>query len=456
MVPLISLRAFLFLLLLWAMLTMAFGWAVKTGIADGEQAGPLRSTAVMIASFPKMVEEVLGEVDSYLDGSYQDEAIRVRREESADYAGFAPVPVAPGIDVEGVFMRARPAEMVEGWRLLAGGFSIDGEVSNAALLLSPELEIVKVWILHETTIGEVNPRAGHRKIVHGIEVLGDGSLIFSFDGGMSLQRFDACGQRRWATAGPFTHAVTLDGTGEAVWTVNSPDAVALVSIDDGSLRRQITMGEVIAANPDIDILELRSEHRNQVNENSRNTVGRWLMDPFHINDVDPLPAAIADTLAGLDAGDLLVSARSLNLLFVIDPDTLKVKWWRVGAVQRQHDPDWLPNGEILVLNNRMSRDFSEIVSIDPGTFERTVVFDGRKNDFYTRIRGKQQQLADGSIVVASPQQGRAFEVSPDGDITFEIVNLKPGSNDTNYVITEMKWLPPDYFGKENWKCPRDS
>lgn len=95
-----------------------------------------------------------------------------------------------------------------------------------------------------------------------------------------------------------------------------------------------------------------------------------------------------------DAGDLLVSARSLNLVFALDPDT----------------------------------------------FERTTIFDGRQNGFYTWIRSKEQMLDSGAVVVTRPQQGRAFEVSGDGDIVFEIVNQKPDSETTNDVISEMRCL----------------
>lgn len=447
----ISLWVFLICFLLWALLTVAFGWAVKSTLAGSDRSGMLGKVAVEIASFPAITKAVLLEVTGYVSGSYKDETIRVEREENADYSDFKPVPTASGIDVQGLLMRVDPAGIADGWRLLVGPFTISGQIENAALLMSPKLEIVRVWVLDEISVDGREPRPKHRKFVHGLEFLDDASLIFTFDGSVSLQRVDRCGERLWAIGGEFHHAVTLDHTGESVWTFVSRTIVQ-VSVEDGAIIRQISMDDVILKNPMIDILELRRLHTNEYGANSRNTAGDWMSDRFHLNDVDPLPAAIADRFDGFDAGDLLVSARSLNLVFIIDPDTFVVKWWRVGAVQRQHDPDWLPNGEIMVLNNRMGRDFSEIISIDPGTFRRTTLFDGRQNDFYTRIRGKHQMLDTGALIMTSPQQGRAFEVNRNGDVVFEIVNVKPDSDTTNYVISEMKWLPLNSFDLGNNEC----
>jgi hypothetical protein len=359
--------------------------------------------------------------------------------------------IAQGLDVQGLLVRADTALAARGWRLLVGAFMIDGELENAALMISPDLEVAKVWVLDEVAVDGEEPRPRHRKLIHGVEILADASLIYAFDGGISLQRVSRCGERLWSIGRDFHHAVTLDTTGDGVWTLGLA-GLARISVDDGSIIQQISMEDIISSNPMIDILEVRRRHAPDHVGHSRNTKGTWLNDAFHLNDVDPLPAAIVDRFDGFDAGDLLVSARSLNLVFVLNPTTLKVKWWRAGLTQRQHDPDWLSNGEIMVFNNRTSRDFSEIVSIDPDTLQRTTLFDGRDNDFYTRIRGKAQRLEDGTLVVASPQQGRAFEVTPDGQVVLEIINAKPGSETTNFVISEMKWISLNSFNLDAKEC----
>lgn len=430
-------------LLLGALFTMVFGWSVKNTLAGNDPSGYLGRAAVAIASFPTTVKSVF--TDIKVDTVGKDETIRVPRTRT-DLTNFVTINAQHGLDVKGLVMRANMAELstVPGWRILIGAFTIDGEVKNAALALSPELEITRIWLLTEDAIGNKKPRPPHRKFIHGFDIMDDGSVIFSFDGGISLQRFDMCGSRIWAVGAEFHHTVTLDDSQEFVWTlVNS--SLAKIATANGEIIQLISMDDIIAANPTIDILEIRKQDESDLGGNSRNTHEKWLGDYFHLNDVDPLPAALSSLFDGFEEGDLLVSVRSLNLIFVVAPDTLKVKWWRTGATKRQHDPDWGRTGEITVLDNRMSRDYSRIVSIAPASYRTDVVFDGRRNNFYTRIRGKHQFTENGTLLITSSQEGRIFEVNPDGKVVLEIFNTKPGSDEFNYSFSQAIWLPAEKF-----------
>ena len=451
-----SIPVWLFLLcaLLGALFTMVFGWSVKSTLAGSDRSGWFGDAAVAIASFPSLAKTVF--TDVRVDTVDKDKQIRVPRT-SASLSEFAAIKAKPGIDVKGLVVCADMAALsrASGWRILVGAFTIDGEVKNAALALSPELEIVKVWVLTEDEIDGKEPRATHRKFIHGFDIMNDGSVIFSFDGGISLQRFDRCGSRIWAVAGKFDHAVTLDDSEEFVWTLlhgGGVDEVVKVATATGEIASRFSMDDIIAANPTIDILEIRKHDNVDLGGNSRNTSEKWQSDQFHLNDVDPLPVSLADRFDGFEVGDLLVSARSLNLVFVVNPDTLEVKWWRIGATRRQHDPDWGRTGEITVYDNRMSRDYSRIVSIAPKSYRTKVVFDGRVNNFYSRIRGKHQFTEAGNLIVTSSQQGRVFEIDPEGDVVLEIINKKPGSDEFNYVFSQAIWLPTDTFNLKDFLC----
>ena len=81
------------------------------------------------------------------------------------------------------------------------------------------------------------------------------------------------------------------------------------------------------------------------------------------------------------AGDVLLSLRNLDTLVVADPRTWRVKWAMTGPFLGQHDPDFLPNGHLLVFDNRGTGDRpafggSRVLEIDPATREVVWSYDG--------------------------------------------------------------------------------
>lgn len=448
----VPLWLFLLTLLFGLLFTVFFGWSAINTFSGGGRTGKFGEAALTIASFPSLVKTVFSDV--LIDTLDQDKLMRVPRH-AQDLSGFTPLKNGPGVHVEGLLVRADAQALARtpGWRVLVGAFTIKGEPQQAVLAISPKLVIRHAWLLSETDIEGQKPSPPHRKLVHGVQVMPDASVIVAFDGGVSLQRFDRCGKRLWAVPGRFNHSVMLDESGEYVWTLRDTDIIK-VAAATGQVVKTITVTEIIDANPDIDILDIRRHDDDGLGNNHRVTPRVLLHDPHHLNDADPLPAALAGRYPGFEAGDLLISARSLNLLFVMDPDTLRVKWWRVGATVRQHDPDWSPSGAITVFDNRMERSFSRIVSIDPASYRTNVLFDGRSNDFYTRIRGKHQITPAGNLLVTASHQGRYFEVDAAGRPILEVINTKPGDARFSYALSEAAWFPPDAFNfeKEHTQC----
>lgn len=343
-------------------------------------------------------------------------------------------------------------KIINGYTVIIGVFDINS-VQHAALLLDPTGKVIHSWLLNENQIKRFDKRSIRHKFPHGFVVLPDGSVIFSFDGGVSLQRHDACGRLLWANLGKYHHAVTLTENKQHIWTLVAYEpaeedrqdqarrsGVQRIRVTDGTIDDSFTIRDIIEANPRLDIFGIRQLEENEFSY-------RWDADPMHDNDVDPLPAALADAFPMFKPGDLLLSLRALNLIVVVDPDTKDVKWFTMGRVRRQHDPDWQPDGSITIFDNNMHRGASYIVRLDPKDSESVeTMVDGEDLAFYTWIQGKHQVTANGeAVLITSPRQGRVFEVDLSGNVVFEFVNQYENLAGRRFFVSEAIRLPRNYF-----------
>lgn len=446
------------IVLFFTLTTVAFGWFVKRA-AFVRDDRPLAQAAMAVASFPTDAKAVVIELGRMMSGRPDYGPIRAYPPEQT-WSEFQPVKSRLKGVGEGLLVRHGPGTPARGWRVIAGALQIHGSLQTAAVLLSPDLEIVHYWPLIEDAEIEAEYGPPLRKMPHGLSVLSDGSVIYNFDGGASLHRKDKCGRTIWAIPGDYHHSVTPDDTETTVWTHRDEHTgdhaermhLVQVAIADGKVVKDITAAAIIAANPDIDILELRRLHTPDDYGNSRARLGPWMHDPIHLNDIDPLPRNLAERFPMFSPGDLLVSARELNLLFVMDPATLAVKWWQIGATIRQHDGDWNVDGRISVFNNRMSRGYSTITEIDPASLARTVAVDGRSLDLYSRHRGSHQSLPNGGWLISSTQQGRVVEVSPTGDVALDFYNRMTMDKSVYTILSSSVFLPEGTVKPGAFQC----
>ena len=99
--------------------------------------------------------------------------------------------------------------------------------------------------------------------------------------------------------------------------------------------------------------------------------------------------------------------------------------WRYNAagVRIHHDIAPLPNGNVLVFDNGIGREWSRVIELDP--IEEEIVWEYRASppeDFYSRSKGSAQRLPNGNTLIADSDNGRAFEVTLEGDVVWEYVN----------------------------------
>lgn len=328
-----------------------------------------------------------------------------------------------------------------GLRVIFGALDFE-KAFWGGVLLGPTGKSLHTWQLSTTHLsGSI--ANDELKNLYGVQLFRDGSVIFTQqeDGG-GIVKVDKCSNVLWNLEGSYHHTISPTEDGY-FWTFaggqkDFDQKLAKVVIETGQIDTIIDMSDVRTANPRVHIFNLQA-----------NTGAD---DISHGNDITPLTTELSGKFEGFYPGDLLISYRTQNLIFVIDPDTLKLKWWRVGPWDRQHDADWEQDGTITVFSNNQvaDRQYSDIVAIDPDSFEFHVIVDGESLNFYSEINGDQERTTFGTRMITSTTQGWAFEVQEDDEIVFSFVNNYEKKGNRSLNLSEAHRLPEDYFDDEFW------
>ncbi len=286
---------------------------------------------------------------------------------------------------------------------------------------------------------------------HGLAVMPDGSLILNFDHGDVLARIGLDGDPIWVKEGVFHHSLDRAEDG-GLWTWRGEGSAYghyqyLVKFDpeNGETLREIDLVNDVVKGPDPApiVFGLRRDHPfRHFGPMNANQDG---IDIFHPNDIEELSSGLAPAFPQFAAGDLLLSFRNVNLVAVLDPESLRLKWWSNGPWVQQHDPDFRPDGRISVFNNNSGNGRSEITVIDPRTGElRNELRQGGVR-FYSDSMGTHQNLPGGNVLITVPDEGRILQVSPTGTIVFEFNNVLPDHPGINAHVANAAWVPADHF-----------
>ncbi len=141
-------------------------------------------------------------------------------------------------------------------------------------------------------------------------------------------------------------------------------------------------------------------------------------DPVHINSVERVSASIAQQLPEIEEGDLLVSLREINAVAILGGDSGDLKKVVAGRTAAQHSPRFLPDGSVLVVDNRggdRALGGTRIVRLNLVTEESETVFprvaDDRITPFYSSGGGLIDISPDGTrFLISLEEQPRSIEV----------------------------------------------
>ncbi len=170
-------------------------------------------------------------------------------------------------------------------------------------------------------------------------------------------------------------------------------------------------------------------------------------DIYHTNAVEVLDGSLAERIPAFRKGNVLLSMRQLSLLAVLDMDSEQIVWVSSGLWFEQHDPKVLRNGNILVFDNRGDDGKSRVIEFDPVSGEVVWVYAGSDgNMFFTKMCGASHRLPNGNTLATESDYGRAFEVTPEGEIVWEFLNPHYAGKSENLIATlfDVVRLEPDF------------
>ena len=173
--------------------------------------------------------------------------------------------------------------------------------------------------------------------------------------------------------------------------------------------------------------------------------GRYDFDYFHINTVSLLP----DTQLGrqdrrFGEGNLLICLRNVNQIAILERGSHRVLWaWGEGRLQWPHHPTMLPDGHILVFDNGVGREYSRVVELDPRSGEIVWTYAApQPEDFYSPARGSAQRLDNFNTLICESDRGRAFEITPAGEMVWRWLN-PDRQGERRRTVYRMMRLPPE-------------
>jgi len=209
------------------------------------------------------------------------------------------------------------------------------------------------------------------------------------------------------------------------------DFITILDASDGAIMREVSLLSCFEDSIYASFLDLRQP---------------W-GDIFHTNTVELLDGRFAERSPIFKAGNVLVSVRELNVIAIVDLDAEAVVWALSGMWCRQHHPTMLDNGNMLLFDNLGHGGRSKVIEFEPLT--QTVVWSygtTPSEDFFSQTGSTCERLPNGNTVITESDNGRAFEVTPDGEIVWEFINTHRAGSQRELVATlnELIRIPPSF------------
>ena len=273
----------------------------------------------------------------------------------------------------------------------------------------------------------------------------------------------------WTTSGLFHHYFSpSEEVVAALGTPLEPETVARLSAQDESrifsdANHMITLldrstGDVLRSFDFYDIAAANIKRFDPLAIEKAAHRREWVPgvkvasnDFFHPNDVELYPDGFPE--GRFVSGDLLVSSKGYNLVFVVNTASLAIKWVSQGQFQGQHDPDWFAPNQITVFNNRSEENptaaYSSVDLLDMETGQRVELASGAAFGGVTRHSGGHAGLNDWVLMSLSLQSKQVLQRAGDPQSRIEWTLSQDGKL---IGVQEAKLLPAKQIERALYGC----
>lgn len=291
------------------------------------------------------------------------------------------------------------------------------------------------------------PKSRPGASIHGAYLTPEGDLIFNFEY-LGLVRLAKDGEVVWKLPYQTHHSIYAGDDGH-LWVSgqidhtepkpgfpnykpNFTEYTVLKVSTDGEILEEFSLFDVLKDNGLYGLLTMST-----MAQIDTSVTG----DTLHLNDVEVFPRYLEEGF--FRHGDIMVSLRNINAILVMTQQG-RVKYSSIGKYVRQHDPDFLDGNTFSVFDNNnitgVVNPSSRIVLEHAPSGETKVVFEGTEQmPFFTDIMGKNQWLPNGNLLITESRGGRAFEVTPDGEMVWDYYNIV--GEDSLGAVDEVERLP---------------
>jgi hypothetical protein len=314
-----------------------------------------------------------------------------------------------------------PQRSFEGLNLYVSGHA------PSAILMDMEGNRLHMWHFTFDKVWKEYPgkrNEDHKFFWRRVHLFENGDLLAIFEG-LGMIRLDRDSRLLWSSALNQHHDLDVHENGDiyvltrqrkVIPRINKRRPVFEDSITimdpDGWPKRSISLIEALERYPENALYWNRARQRKG--------------DIFHTNALVILDGSAAHKNPVFAKGNLLVSMRFLDAIFVVDPNREQIVWGYSADFDHPHDPQLLANGNLLLFDNmggssKLGR--SRMLEYRLPSMNLAWTYEGTpKERFFTKGCGMAQRLPNQNTLITETDTGRAFEVTPKGEIVWQFFN----------------------------------